>query len=473
MPARKKTIKKKAVKSAPKRKSKFSLKRILAPFIVLVAVAGILSFTLLPKSEVLSSQTASDNSPFNGSITISDKGYLKVPIGNSDYYNNRLCNTRSVEMFINPKQVTAPGGVQLMSRTTPSVGGGVFGPYSFWISEDMRLHGVVNHTSASGYEVVSKSPLTVGKNQHIALEYVMLGPVEKQGVYLFVDGKQVAYNPDGKGNIYCPKGGELTIGNPYSPFEGTIDEVRFSTIPRYAPEAYYKVPSEPFAVAGDSANLVGLWHFDGNFDDQGQWNKPFQPVGKYVFNNIKPTLTPTRVLQKTPTPTEARCGNITLESYKVYEGCAQGTYKKADFTCTDGYGYTMESKTCQTQAQFKQDAYDECQTRTATCVSTPTPTGILQKTPTPTYVSPSLFPTKTPTPTITNPTPTGKLCAAKLSYVNTKTACKPFKSGSTTGMNFGCSDGYVGSRIGAACTSATAWYSVASRECAARMTPCK
>lgn len=61
MAARKKILKnKKSTQHKAKRRSSFSVKRLLAPFLVLAGIAIVLSFTIAPRTSVLSSKTASE-----------------------------------------------------------------------------------------------------------------------------------------------------------------------------------------------------------------------------------------------------------------------------------------------------------------------------------------------------------------------------------------------------------------------------
>jgi hypothetical protein len=296
MPARKKIIKKKTIKSAPKRKSKFSLKRMLAPFLVLVGVAGILSYALLPKTAVLSSQVASAKSMQISSV------------------------------MVTPLPTTAN-----LSKPDLAVTGGVV---------------------VSSKEVGIKTPINV------KFTIVNKGAAPTQPYYY--SDYQDGYSTMGSGQT-CTS---VTILN-----SGDTCVVSFDLT---------------FPTAGTKLISVMLDRERGVAESNESNN-----FYSAVVNVIKSSVT------STPTPTIK-------------------------------------------------------------------------------FISPTKSPTSIPTraPTIT-PTSNVKLCAATVQYVNTKTACKPFKSGSTTGMNFGCSDGYVGTRSNAACTSAAAWYSIAARECAARKAPCK
>lgn len=517
MPVRKKIVKKKTVKSTPKKKSKFSLKRILAPFIVLVAVAGILTATLVPKTSVLSSQTASMESVGTIPSLFSQKVTL---------YPTVLAKNASGKLVVDAieHREWIGGKDRIMFRVNGELTGLVPGtPYQLWLcynTSNTNCTAQPNGIKAdSAGKIIIKDQL-LDVVSSISYKFKVRdvppsgAPLPKdtcsldtpclEATFNYVGGMEQSSSSGTEFNItaVCQTYGHAWLnrghidvqidldnaknsgkwntvtlresGKPdtirvigMSPSTRTIKGVKFHG---NAADAFTEFKDAQIIRFEDNKKyILEVWDGDYRSSLPGSGEAPYftktliTPICNIVSTPTPSYLSPTNYPTKVPSPTEARCGNIKLESYKVYEGCAQGTYKKADFTCTDGYGYTIEAKTCQTQAQFKQDAYNECQTRTATCVSTPTST----------YVSPSLFPTKTPTPNVTTPTPTGKLCSAKVQYVNTKTACKPFKSGSTTGMNFGCSDGYVGIRSGAACTSAAAWYSIATRECAARKTPCK
>nr|MBP7832938.1 hypothetical protein [Candidatus Levybacteria bacterium] len=86
MPLRKKVVKKKVTKHKVKKASKFSLRRLFAPFLVLALVLGAFAYFYLPDSSVLSSQVASENGVqsipplFNQNITLSPN-----PVGKNAY----------------------------------------------------------------------------------------------------------------------------------------------------------------------------------------------------------------------------------------------------------------------------------------------------------------------------------------------------------------------------------------------------
>lgn len=73
MPLRKKVVKKKVVKHKVKKNTKFSLKRLLAPFLVLALLVGALAYHYLPDSSVLSSNVAS--TPLSSRVFITNSTY--------------------------------------------------------------------------------------------------------------------------------------------------------------------------------------------------------------------------------------------------------------------------------------------------------------------------------------------------------------------------------------------------------------
>lgn len=73
MPARKKVVKRKVTKHKVKKASKFSLKRLFAPFLVLALLLGALAYYYLPDSSVLSSNIAS--TPLSSRVFISNSTY--------------------------------------------------------------------------------------------------------------------------------------------------------------------------------------------------------------------------------------------------------------------------------------------------------------------------------------------------------------------------------------------------------------
>jgi len=293
MPVRKKVVKKKVTKHKVKKTSKFSLKRLIAPFLVLALLVGVLAYNYIPGSTNPSSSIASE-SPFGKKISLHDGGYLKIPISRTDSFNQALCRTRSIEFILEPNMSEIGGnGARILNRLVPSSNGGVSGPYYVSMSPEKKLLvGVkANSGNSGGAGITSTTIFEPGSSHHIALEYVTLGSdTSKQGLYLFVDGKLEGFDQSANGNLYCPPGGELIIGSADTPFTGMIDELRFSTVPRYAPNQSFSVPTEPFV---SDANTSGLWHFDGDLNDYGLYKKPFQAVGKYLFNYITPSPTPT------------------------------------------------------------------------------------------------------------------------------------------------------------------------------------
>lgn len=422
MPARKKVIKRKSGKSAPRKKSKFSIKKILAPFLVLVGVVLVLSFTLIPKSEVLSLQTASDSYVFGQAIkTTSEKGISNfVQMGGESIVKLLPNGDFTAEAWVNPGQ-TGNSESAILSY------GKVGTSRPFWISmlkstlDDgtprigfiFASPGLVNGKClnlTSGYAFMPQAP---GKWMHIA------GVIKGGQRMLYINGVNVSSNKtisSASCNNTTPA--IFTVGidtvngsvEGYTGFTGLIDEVRISNVARYS-GVNIPVQKAPFV---DDKYTLGLWHFDNNFND-------------FSVN-------------------------------KLTGVSAQNSgYPKVGFVPST---INMQSSSL---------------SPTPTYISTTLYPTKIPTTPTPTYASPSLYPTKTPAPTTAyiTPTSTGKLCPAKLSYVNTKTACRPFKSDSTTGATFGCSDGYVGVKTGTTCTSAAAWYSIALRECSSRLTACK
>lgn len=149
-------------------------------------------------------------------------------------------------------------------------------------------------------EIVSNSTLEADKFYHVATVYDQLG---RGGVItLFINGKIDAWieqhGPIGGGST-----GNIYIGVQNSSyFNGLIDEVRISDIPRYFGEIYSTTPHT------NDGYTLGLYHFDNNLLDSSsnhrdgrasQVSYELSISSPFVFSPISPSPLPS----PTPTPT--------------------------------------------------------------------------------------------------------------------------------------------------------------------------
>lgn len=492
MPVRKKTIKKKVVKhKATKRKSSFSFKKLLAPFLVLAGVVVVLSYTLLPKHSVLSSQVASEGSLLNVSpifskeikmypTSLAPKAQGKILVDVVEYrewingkdriifklngkfsgllpgkmYKLALCYNTSNTNCVAPAKASQANSSGELSVNNELLDISSSTSYKFKILEDLPAGEVPKGScnlepcleTTFNYIGGMEQSTASGKSFNISSVCRMNGEAWMNTGHVDVQidldnsklpGKWVTLT------LRDANTGKMIRVMGMSPNTRTITGLK-----------YHGNAADSFSQAGEAEvitfnnnkkYILDVW--EGDFRSELP-SKTTSPIYSQVLNIQNCDIS------STPTPSETSCGNIILQEYSYANACSRGTYKSFTFSCTDGFGYTIGGSTsaCRTLDDFKKEASEVCASRTATCVVTPTQ---------------DVTPTQMVTPTQT------KQCKATMQYVRTKTACKPFKSGSTTGMEFGCSDGYVGTRTSKTCTTSASWTAIAKNECAKRMTACK
>lgn len=432
MPVRKKTITKKSIKkSVPRKKSKFNFKKILAPFLVLVGVILVLSFTLIPKPEVLSLQVASENSIGNISSLFNQ---------NIKLYSTVLAKNASGSISVDAVEYREwiGGKDRIMFRINGQLTGLVPGtPYQLWLCYNTSN---TNCTAQPNGVKADSSGKVIIKNQ--------LLDVVSSTSYKF------------KVRDVPPSGAALpkdTCSVDMPCLEATFNYV--------GGIEQSSAPGTAFKMTAVCQTYGHGWLNRGHIDVQVELDNSKNP-GKWNTVTLREDGNGgvVRVIGMSPSSR-----TITGVKYHGNAADAFSQFKDASIIrFEDNKKYILEVWDGDYRSSLPESGVKPFYTSTLL-----TPTCNIVSTPTPTQISSTTYPTKTPTSKITTPTPTGRLCPAKLSYVNTKTACRPFKSGSTTSATFGCSDGYVGVKTGTTCTSAAAWYSIALRECSKRMTACK
>jgi len=378
MSLRKKVVKKKVTKHKVKKASKFSLRRLFAPFLVLALVLGAFAYFYLPDSSVLSSNIASGSSygqalDTGGVETGKPNGIsiAEVPL-NLDKF--------TIQFFtkIDPNKTADINYIfRKPLHASNYDGGDLFGLYYTGFNQNELVFSAVG---PGGLGVV-KMPnvLKDGKWHHIAMTY------EKgQGYKIYIDGKLTGNREDS--SHYAGNYNNLPI---YFGFNKKVnDPGSNNTQPNNTSAVYDEIviassmqppvwPTPPHTAFVPDVSTIGLWHLDGNFENSSPQGVA-SPVGDVSF--IESTI----YFSGGPTPSTSVCKSVYLTSYNVSNNCNDG-YRYVTYTCSDGYKGSMGGESsCKSMAIWKQYSAEECQRRSCS--------------PTISIILPTKLPTKYPSP---------------------------------------------------------------------------